>query len=230
MKSNAKIAPTSSRLNSDRGPSRAATPTCRGTAGGGGAPASGRCRGRRGRRAGPATRSRSGEEVREVCGVERHEEVFPGRQSSRSDPSLRASGEVRRAAEYATDGGYTRPEYAMPGGYTRPQTSRRLRPPSARGWEDCRLRALLSVANRDGIAGFARDLLDARRRDLRHRRHPRAPRRRRHRGRLRLRADRRPAARRRPGQDVPPRGLRRHPRPPRRARASSTSSRPTASA
>ena len=43
-----------------------------------------------------------------------------------------------------------------------------------------------------------------RRRARRHRRHPRAPRRGRHRGRVRLRPDGRPAARRRPGPDVPP--------------------------
>ena len=37
---------------------------------------------------------------------------------------------------------------------------RRVSVAPARGWEDARLRALLSVANRDGITGLARDLLD----------------------------------------------------------------------
>ena len=69
-----------------------------------------------------------------------------------------------------------------------------------------------------------------RRRAVRHRRHARAPRRGRHRGRVRLRPDRGPAARRRPGPDLPPRDLRRHPRPPRRPRAARSSSPTTASA
>ena len=46
------------------------------------------------------------------------------------------------------------------------------------------------------------------------------------RGRVRLRPDRRAAARRRPGPDVPPRDLRRHPRPSRRPRAARPARRP----
>ena len=53
------------------------------------------------------------------------------------------------------------------------------------------MRALLSVANRDGIVGPRPRPARPRRRGLRHRRHPRAPRRRRRRGRLRLGPDRR---------------------------------------
>ena len=52
-----------------------------------------------------------------------------------------------------------------------------------------RVRALLSVANRDGIAGLARDLLDLERRGVRHGRDARVPGRRRRVGRVGLRAD-----------------------------------------
>ena len=76
--------------------------------------------------------------------------------------------------------------------------------PDPRGWRMPRVRALLSVANREGIAALARDLRELRGRDRRHRRHARIPRRRRRRGRQRLRPDPGAAARRRPGQDLPP--------------------------
>ena len=71
------------------------------------------------------------------------------------------------------------------------------------------MRALLSVANRDGHRRLRARPARPRRRDLRDRRHARAPRRRRHRGRLGHGPDRRPADGRRPGQDLPSRGLRR---------------------
>ena len=77
------------------------------------------------------------------------------------------------------------------------------------------MRALLSVANRDGIAAFARDL----RRSTSRSSPPmaRASTSRRTASRSARRGpDRRPAAGRRPGQDVPSRDLRGHPRPPRR--------------
>ena len=79
-----------------------------------------------------------------------------------------------------------------------------------------RVRALLSVANRDGIADLARELralgvemyaTDGTREALAARRD---------RGRVGHRAHRRPAHGRRPGQDVPSRGLRGDPRPARR--------------
>ena len=88
------------------------------------------------------------------------------------------------------------------------------------------MRALLSVANREGISAFARELLAPRRAALRHGRHARAPRGGRHRGRVRLRPDGGAAARRRPGPHVPPRDLRRDPRPPRRPRAAPAARRP----
>ena len=88
------------------------------------------------------------------------------------------------------------------------------------------VRALLSVANREGIVPFARDLLalgveviatDGTREAL-----AAAGRR----GPVRRRADRLRADRRRPGQDAPPGHLRRHPGPPRQARAAGRARRP----
>ena len=99
-----------------------------------------------------------------------------------------------------------------PGPAARPLTRRTARRDRRRP----RVRALLSVANRDGIVDLARDLQELGVEIYRHRRHARAPRRGRRRGQFGHRPDPRRSRCRRPGQDVPPRGLRRHPRAARR--------------
>ena len=116
--------------------------------------------------------------------------------------------------------------------YTRPPVERvDVRRRGAASEEgEARVRALLSVANRDGIVAPGPRPPGPRRRGLRHRRHPRPPRRRRHRGRLRLGPDRHAAPDRRPGQDLPPGDLRGHPRPARHRRPDGPSSSSRASA
>ena len=91
-------------------------------------------------------------------------------------------------------GRYTRPR-ATGAAAAPPRAGRRGGPSDAPpdaggmgGWT--RVRALLSVADRDGHRRPRARPADARRRDLRDRRHPRAPRQRRHRGRLGHRPDR----------------------------------------
>ena len=174
------------------------------------------------------------EEVVEVERVERLEQVLPGEQvHGHATPVSRAHGAGRkvstgrrridptaRRVEYATDRRvYSRQIVTAP--VVEPQSPHGGPPRGGRprdrlgsGGGPGACPALGGEPGRH-LRPRARPPV-ARRRGVRHRRDARAPRRRRHRGRLRLRPDERPAARRRPGQDVPPGGLRRHPRPPRR--------------
>ena len=109
------------------------------------------------------------------------------------------------------------------GGWPR-RTRARRRGPHCRGGGPGASPAVSREPRRDHDAG-ARPA-GPRRRGLRDRRHPRASRERRHRGRVRRRPDRRPDDGRRPGQDLPPRGLRGHPRSARRARPDGRARRP----
>ena len=111
------------------------------------------------------------EDVGEVEAVERQEQVFPGRRASRIGPRLRWMRGRRRPASMprgpsmpgrraipagrAPVVGPTRVARAMRGRRGRRRGVTR----TATGREDARVRALLSVANRDGISAFARDLL-----------------------------------------------------------------------
>ena len=161
------------------------------------------------------------EEVREVGAVERQEQVVPGRERHARTSCWACGSRTARGV----------PEYAMADAILGRTARRRAPPlgPAARPGlravdrADGRRRpgASPAVSREPGGDRVARPgPAGARRRDVRDRRHARVPR--------RARASRSPSVseltqvpplRRRPGQDLPSRGLRRHPRPARRARA-----------
>ena len=157
-------------------------------------------------------------DVRERVHAEPGEQVVPGRQPHDRSSLWTGSGRVVARRRRADSGPGAAPvsEYAMARVILGRETSASRPRPAGVGGGRTRVRALLSVANRDGIAALARDLLAL---DVEvfatdgTREHLAADG---HRGRLRLGPDRPAGPDRRPGQDLPPRDLCRHPRPARR--------------